>query len=129
MNMNNNCTSCSAHFISFRYQVSTYICTYALMYVRTFELWMQDQDSLSATKECNLPTKPSVYLMYVHTYVNGWHVKLLLCPTAGRGAKGREPSYPAWYTQTTCSAYIRSSFPFALLHLLLTAPTVSKLDH
>ena len=29
---------------------------------------MQDQDSLSATKECNSPTKPSVYLMYVHTY-------------------------------------------------------------
>ena len=79
-----------------------------------------------------MPIKPSV-LFYVctniRTFMGSMLSYVLLCPTARREAQRREPSYPAWYTQTTCSAYIRCSFPFALLHLLLTAPAVSKLDH
>lgn len=48
---------------------------------------MQDQDSLSALKECNLPTKPSVYLMYVHTYVNGWHSSYCCVPLPAEGPR------------------------------------------
>ena len=75
------------------------------------------------------PNLQSILRMYKQMFMGSMLSYVLLCPTARREAQRREPSYPAWYTQTTCSAYIRCGFPFALLHLLLTAPAVSKLDH